>query len=94
MVFWNRLKELVHYHTLLLTGGVTRWCNGSYRSVSHHETADVRLYLSFLPHTACAFTSYSEGNGASGFTLVPITGRSQTDTGRVKCQEHLVDVKG
>lgn len=26
--------------------------------------------------------------------LVPITGRSQADIGKVKCQEHLVDVKG
>lgn len=66
---------------------VTRWCSGSYRSVNHQETADVQLYLLVLPHTACAFASYSEGNGASGFRLVPITGRSQADTGRV-------DVKG
>jgi len=72
---------------------VTRWHNGSYKSVNHQQTADVQLYLSFLPHIACAFASCSEGNAPRGFMLVPITGRSQADTGRVKCQEHLVDVK-
>lgn len=66
----------------------------TYQSVNHQETANVQLYFSFLPHTACAFPSYSEGNWARDSALVPITGRSQADTGKVKCQEHLVDVKG
>lgn len=73
---------------------VTTWCNGTYWSAGHQETADVQLYLSVLPHTACAFESYSEANGARGFTLVTITGRSQADIGRVKCQKHVVNVKG
>lgn len=56
---------------------VTRWCNRTYRSENHQESADVHLYLLFLPHTARAFSSCSKKTRAWGFTLVPVAGRSK-----------------